>query len=554
MRASMAIPAVFTPVRMDSIILVDGGIPNNFPVNVARSMGADIIIGVDLGTSDLLVANQLHTPGDMLGQIVALYGHEKYAANREDTDLLFRPDMHPYNSASFSPSAIDTMIQRGEQEARRKWEEIIQLKESLARKPEINPDFPKPIKPNDTFLIRNIRFEGIAPNDEKWLLRLTGLKENSYITLGNLENAISILMGTNAYAHVSYKMTGKDPYDLHFMFEDKSSTSFNLGLRYDTEENIAVLLNTTLDYRVKARTKLSLTGRIGKNSYGRIEYAYERNPLRNINVSYMFTYRDLDIYEKGKKTFNTSYQHHFAELAFSDMSWLNFKVRAGLRYEYFNYNSFLYRGDSREIEVQPEGFISYFASAHLETMNRRYFPDRGVSLQAHYSMYTDNFVNYNNIAPFSSVSVAFNTAIRLKSRLTLLPSVYSRVLIGGNLAYPYLNVIWGEVAGRYMPQQLPFTGINHMEIFSNSVAVARVELRQRMGGRHYIWLTGNYAAHDDDVFNYSMATTSGVPELDMLITVWAALYLPALVFPITAKACSSTSIWVIISDIFPTFV
>lgn len=76
MRASMAIPAVFTPVRMDSIILVDGGIPNNFPVNVARSMGADIIIGVDLGTSDLRVANQLHTPGDMLGQIVALYGHE----------------------------------------------------------------------------------------------------------------------------------------------------------------------------------------------------------------------------------------------------------------------------------------------------------------------------------------------------------------------------------------------------------------------------------------------------------------------------------------------
>ena len=49
---SMAIPAVFAPVRLDSMVLVDGGIKNNYPADVARDMGADIIIGVDLGTSD----------------------------------------------------------------------------------------------------------------------------------------------------------------------------------------------------------------------------------------------------------------------------------------------------------------------------------------------------------------------------------------------------------------------------------------------------------------------------------------------------------------------
>lgn len=52
MRASMAIPGVFTPVHLDSLILVDGGIVNNFPVDVAKAMGADIIIGVDV-QSDL---------------------------------------------------------------------------------------------------------------------------------------------------------------------------------------------------------------------------------------------------------------------------------------------------------------------------------------------------------------------------------------------------------------------------------------------------------------------------------------------------------------------
>ena len=48
MRASMAIPGVFTPVRLDSMVLVDGGVVNNYPVNVAKQMGADIIIGVDV--------------------------------------------------------------------------------------------------------------------------------------------------------------------------------------------------------------------------------------------------------------------------------------------------------------------------------------------------------------------------------------------------------------------------------------------------------------------------------------------------------------------------
>jgi len=98
------------------------------------------------------------------------------------------------------------------------------------------------------------------------------------------------------------------------------------------------------------------------------------------------------------------------------------------------------------------------------------------------------------------VTAAFSTAIRLRSRLTLLPSVYGRVLIGGNLAYPYLNVVGGEYPQKYVPQQLPFAGINRMEIFSNSVGVVRLHLRQRMGGRHYLSFIGNYAVHNDDLF------------------------------------------------------
>lgn len=505
MRASMAIPAVFAPVRLDSMVLVDGGLNDNYPVDVALKMGADIIIGVDLGTSDLKVLEGLNTPGDVIGQIIALHGYEKYAKNKERTDLLFRPNMTPYNAASFSTTALDTLIRRGEQEARSRWDEIIALKKKIGIPEDYRPDEQLlsrksyPVLPTDSFYIRRISFVGTDPRDEKWLMKISGLRENSHITLNELHKAMSILVGSNAYSNVNYKLKGEQQQDLVLIAEKKSISSVNVGLRFDSEEVIGVLLNATFDHRARNHSRFALTGRAGgKISYGRLDYAIERNPLRNLNLAYQFTYNDLDIYKKGDKTFNTSYTHHLAEFGYSDMNWLNFKFKVGIRYEYFNYTSFLYTGENTEYQVKPEGFISYFALAHLETFDRRYFPTKGVSLKADYSFYTDNFVSYNGHAPFSAVGLNFTSVIPITSHLSVLPSIYGRVLIGGNLAYPFLNAVGGEVEGRYLPQQLPFAGINRVELFDNSVAVARLHFRQRIAGRNYISLIGNYAIHHDD--------------------------------------------------------
>ncbi|MDD7560486.1 MAG: patatin-like phospholipase family protein, partial [Parabacteroides sp.] len=131
MRASMAIPAAFTPVKLDSMVLVDGGLNNNYPADVVKMMGADIIIGVDLGTSDLKNLQHLNSTIGVVGQIVALHGYEKYVHNTEITDLLIRPNTSPYNSASFTTAALDTLIMRGEEAARKQWNELLTLKEKI---------------------------------------------------------------------------------------------------------------------------------------------------------------------------------------------------------------------------------------------------------------------------------------------------------------------------------------------------------------------------------------------------------------------------------------
>ena len=126
---------------------------------------------------------------------------------------------------------------------------------------------------------------------------------------------------------------------------------------------------------------------------------------------------------------------HLAELAYSDMNWLNFRVKAGLRYEYFDYNDYLFTGQGDRYDIRPEGFFSYFVSAHFESFDRRYFPSRGVSVVADYALHTDNFVGYDGRAPFSELGLRIQTVCPVTSRFSLLPALYGRVLIGKQIPY-----------------------------------------------------------------------------------------------------------------------
>ena len=81
MRASMAIPGAFAPVRKNGMVLVDGGISNNFPVDLAKAMGADIIIGVDV-LAELKDASGLESVTGILDQMTSFLGIQKYEENK----------------------------------------------------------------------------------------------------------------------------------------------------------------------------------------------------------------------------------------------------------------------------------------------------------------------------------------------------------------------------------------------------------------------------------------------------------------------------------------
>ncbi len=107
LRASMSVPGVFAPVRIDEKILVDGGMSNNLPVDVVRQMGADVVIAVDI-SAPLLKEEQLTSMISVSEQLTNFLTRRNADAQIESLDpqdFLIVPDLGKFSSANFQQAS-----------------------------------------------------------------------------------------------------------------------------------------------------------------------------------------------------------------------------------------------------------------------------------------------------------------------------------------------------------------------------------------------------------------------------------------------------------------
>ena len=106
MRASMSVPGAFSPAKRGDDLLVDGGLVDNLPVELAREMGADIVIAVNVGTP-LSGREQLNDVVGVMSQMVNLLTEQNVTASLaslSDRDILIRPELKDYTSADLDKS------------------------------------------------------------------------------------------------------------------------------------------------------------------------------------------------------------------------------------------------------------------------------------------------------------------------------------------------------------------------------------------------------------------------------------------------------------------
>jgi len=109
-RASMSIPGIFPPIKIDGRVLVDGGIVNNLPIDVVKQMGADIIIAVDVGTP-LKDTTELRSMVDITVQVINILTMQNVNYSTSligEKDILIRPDLGDITAQDFprTPEAI----------------------------------------------------------------------------------------------------------------------------------------------------------------------------------------------------------------------------------------------------------------------------------------------------------------------------------------------------------------------------------------------------------------------------------------------------------------
>ncbi len=110
MRASISMPLVFAPYRMDTLALVDGGVIENIPVDIAAQQGADFIIAVDLSTG-FLPGQPINAPWELADRVTTLMHLDRNDASRQNADAVITPDIGLHGSAEFT--GIDSLIRAG---------------------------------------------------------------------------------------------------------------------------------------------------------------------------------------------------------------------------------------------------------------------------------------------------------------------------------------------------------------------------------------------------------------------------------------------------------
>ena len=537
MRASMAIPGVFTPVRMSMVseevrvkseelkchksdsakhtnsslftltsslkkdmVLVDGGLRNNYPADVARQMGADIIIGVSV-QSDPRTADELQSGPSILMQIVDQNCKNKFAENWAMTDIPIKVNVKGYSSASFTRTAIDTLIARGEQAAMKQWDKLMQMKRTLGLADSYQPDrLHRTVPQSKTlcFRIDSIQYNNISPQDRDYVATKYGIGSGKDITAEQVEQVVTDL-GTNLlYTNAGYNISKSDgKYILTISAGERKTSRVNLGVRFDTEEMVALQANMSHRLPTRLPVTLELTGRLGKRMMARVDANVSPMHYGRIGLSYLFRHDDINIYEGGKRDYNFTYNQHAVNLQALSFNIRNFSCDVNLHMDFFDFHDVLFGEAAKPERIDNIHMYSYVFRLNYDSEDRWFFTTRGARFKAGFGYYTDNFIGWKGHGGLSIADCMWRMSFPLNSRFTLQPMLYGRIIFGDGAPLIMRNAIGGMTAGQYLAHQMPFAGVGHVEFAGNAMLACQLRAQQRIADNNYIILRVAAAQHNE---------------------------------------------------------
>ncbi len=257
LRASIAIPMLFTPLEKDGMLLVDGGLADNLPTDVARSMGADIVIASDV-TSPLLTKSEIRTFVDVLDQSLSLLMIRSVQNNAHLADLIIKPDLTSYSYSSYS--LVRPIEERGEQEAERRLQDVKALVAGIPPRPH-----PSWMPAANKVIIESIAFKGLQRVDAGQLRSEVKSKPGQPADPDVIADDLGRLYATRLFERVDFSLdpTGDDRCRLVYTAKEAPLHTLGASIRYDLDYKFVALAEFTARQLFGTPSTLTLSSQFG---------------------------------------------------------------------------------------------------------------------------------------------------------------------------------------------------------------------------------------------------------------------------------------------------
>ena len=501
LRSTMSIPGLFTPVKVDGMVLVDGGMRNNYPTDIARKCGADIVIGVDL-SSGYKDYSEINNIGDVIGTSIDMMGRTSFEVNQYLPDISIKPDIHEYNMMSFDTESIDVIIRRGYEAAVASAHQLDSLKAIVGNDTTTLQDVPADDIRLGKVMISGVEIVGVSDKESAYLQNKIKIAAGTMMGRDEIEDAVATIFGTNSFDYVNYELLGDDqPYRLKFICKKGPISKVGVGARFDTEEVVAVLVNIGWGVQKLQGASWNFTGKIGTNPYAGLTYSYVARRGMSVNASASIRYSDRNTFSTLTNNYRVNILNARQEFYVSNIKWSQFFLKAGVRNEHYNISSVMSEKSLWDPKVNKlsNNYLSAFVNGRNDSMDNCYVPTKGQSIGLSYAWVFGGFpdqIKHYHVAQFDAKKVFGGESV------AFIPSVNVRAVLGDNVPVPFMNTMGGSLEGRYFDQQMAFIGFTNSAVMSNILGVGRADLRFKLYRNNFITAIYNYALTTDKVRDF----------------------------------------------------
>ena len=379
-RASMAVPGAFDPVEIDGKLLVDGLVANNVPVNVARDMGADILIVVDVG-SGLFTREEIKGFIDVVAQLSNILSErnvEQQLATLKPHDILIKPKLGKLGAGDFDKAGEG--IDKGEQAAREMLAELSRLS--------IAPDAYRHYigrrgQRAGAPVIEFVRLDNQSRLADETILSHFTIKPGEKLDSVRLDRDIGLIYGLDVFESVRYEVVeedGKTGVVLHAREKSWGPNYLQFGLRLadtfqgDSSYDLGVLYTMTAINELNGEVRLAL--QVGENLAGGAEWyqPLDKASLYFVNTGVSVSRKSYGIYEGDDIVSEYKLLSGGFDLAAGRE--LGRWGEARLGYRWFKGEADVRIGDPALDDYEFRN-AQLYARLFVDTLDNVYFPTRG---------------------------------------------------------------------------------------------------------------------------------------------------------------------------------